>query len=101
MSEVGLETVAEACARKGWAPKSFQNWVAHGLIAAAKVGPGRGTLLVRVADVDGFTPPPRGRPPSKPAPKSLPVFVPEAAPGGVTAAPPARSNRRGRKRSGT
>ncbi len=66
LSEVGLETVATAAARKGWAPKTVQNWIAAGLLAACPVGGGRGTLLLRVADVDAFTPPVRedgrGRP---------------------------------------
>jgi hypothetical protein len=60
LSEFGLETVTVACARKKWSPKSVQNWVRAGLIPAVPVGGGRGTYLLRVADVDAFAPPARG-----------------------------------------
>jgi hypothetical protein len=66
LAEVGVETVGEASARKGWAPKTIQNWIARGLIRAKKVGPARGVLLVLIAEVDAFEPPVRedrrGRP---------------------------------------
>lgn len=66
LADVGLETVGEAAARKGWLTKTIQNWIGRDLIAAARVGSGRGVLLVKIADVDAFTPPERedgrGRP---------------------------------------
>jgi hypothetical protein len=69
LSEFGLERVADACARKGWAAKTVQNWIGKGLLPAVVLGTGRGaTYLVRIEDVDAFEPPPRGRPP-KQAPK--------------------------------
>jgi hypothetical protein len=63
LAKFGLETVADACARKGWAPKTVQNWVNAGLMPAVPVGGGRGTFLLVIEEVNGFTPPPRGRPP--------------------------------------
>jgi hypothetical protein len=66
LSDVGLETVGEASARKGWSPKTIQNWINAGLLAACRVGSSRGTLLLKTADVDAFIPPSRedgrGRP---------------------------------------
>jgi hypothetical protein len=73
LSEFGLETVAEACARKGWAPKSVQNWVKANLLPVVPVGSGRGTYLLRRSDVDAFTKPPRGRPKAKPDPAPKPA----------------------------
>jgi hypothetical protein len=58
----GIETLGAACKRKKWAHPTAQKWVAAGLLPAVKVGPGRGVLLVRVADVDAFERPPMGRP---------------------------------------
>lgn len=70
LGDFGLETVAQACARKGWAAKSVQNWIRAGLIPAVAVGGGRGsgTFLLRAKDVNEFTPPPRGRPKVQPEP---------------------------------
>jgi excisionase family DNA binding protein len=62
LSELGLMTVAEACAAKGWSARAVQKWVQSGLLPAAVVGPGRTTFLLRKADVEKFVPPPRGRP---------------------------------------
>jgi len=98
LSDVGLETVGEACARRGWAPKTLQNWIARGLIAACKVGSGRGFLLLRTADVDALVPPVRedgrGRPmtPRKPRkPKTL--HAKEAAANQPAAARPRKARR--------
>lgn len=68
LSRFGLMTVGEACARYGWAAKTVQNWVRAGLLPAVVVGAGRGggSFLLPAADVEAFTPPPRGRPPAKP-----------------------------------
>lgn len=64
LSEFGLATVAEVCARKGWAPKTVQNWIRSGLLAAAVVGSGRSAkYLLRLADVEDLVPPRRGAPP--------------------------------------
>jgi hypothetical protein len=92
LADVGLETVAEAAARRGWAPKTVQNWIARGLLAACPVGPGRGVYLLRVADVDALVPPERedgrGRPlavrkkrkpRTKPAPRPAAAVQPPAA----------------------
>lgn len=70
LSEFGLEPLADACVRKGWVQRTAQKWVQDGHLAAAVVGAGRSAkYLVRTADVDAFTPPPRGRPvKDKPAP---------------------------------
>jgi hypothetical protein len=66
LAEFGLELVSEACARKGWAAKTVQNWIRAGLLPAVVLGTGRGaTFLVRIKDVDDFEPPPRGRPPKE------------------------------------
>lgn len=63
LSEFGLCDVAGACAIRGWSPKSVQNWVRSGLLPALVIGSGRGaTFLLRVADVQAFVTPPRGRP---------------------------------------
>jgi hypothetical protein len=63
LSDFGLETIASACARKGWVVTTTQKWVQRGLLPVVVVGSGRSAKhLLRVADVDGFTPPPRGRP---------------------------------------
>jgi hypothetical protein len=63
LSDFGLETVQEVSQRKGWSPKTIQNWIAAELLPAVMVGSGRSTFLLRTIDVDAFTPPPRGRPP--------------------------------------
>jgi hypothetical protein len=61
LSDFGLETVAEVCARKGWAPKTVQNWIRWELIPVVPVGTGRSAkFLVRSSDVDAFEPPKRG-----------------------------------------
>lgn len=63
LSEFGLESVADACARKKWSAKSVQNWIHAGLIPAVMVGTGRGAyFFLRRSDVDAFTKPKRGRP---------------------------------------
>lgn len=65
LSEFGLMTVAEACAAKGWAAKTVQNWIGAGLLPAVVIGAGRSArFLLRKSDVKAFVPPPRGRPPS-------------------------------------
>lgn len=70
LADHGLETVADACARMGWAAKTVQNWVKGGLLPAVVLGTGRGsTFLLRVKDVTAFAPPPRGRPAGKPKKK--------------------------------
>jgi len=74
LAEFGLETVADVCARKGWAAKTFQNWVKADLLPVVPVGGGRGTYLLRKTDIDSFTPPPRGRPKAEPEePKKKPA----------------------------
>lgn len=63
LSEFGLETLAAACARKGWVTATAQKWVQRDLLPVVVVGSGRSAKhLVRVADVDAFVPPVRGRP---------------------------------------
>lgn len=70
LSDFGLATVPEVCEWKGWAAKTVQNWVHAGLLPAVVLGTGRGsTFLVRRKDVEGFTPPPRGRPKAEEKPK--------------------------------
>ena len=82
LSEFGLETVAGACARKKWSPKSVQNWVKAGLLPAVPVGAGRGTYLLRVADVDAFETPRRGpKPGNQNAKKKPPAKKPRAKKG--------------------
>lgn len=93
LGDFGLETVSQACARKGWAAKSVQNWIRAGLIPAVAVGGGRGsgTFLLRTKDVDAFAPPPRGRPPkvarepapAAPAKKPTATRKPRAKKGGA------------------
>lgn len=82
LGDFGLETVAQACARKGWAAKSVQNWIRAGLIPAVAVGGGRGsgTFLLRTRDVDTFAPPPRGRPKLQQEPESRSPKKPAAKP---------------------
>lgn len=63
LAEVGLISVKDAAERRGWSVKSVQNWIAAGLIPCAVAGGGMRTVfLLRLADVDAFTEPPRGRP---------------------------------------
>lgn len=53
LSEVGLETVEQAAARRGQAPATVRRLVAVGQIPAVIVGSGRSArYLVRPADVD-------------------------------------------------
>jgi hypothetical protein len=67
LAQFGLETVAEACDRKGWAHRSVQNWINGDLLPCVVIGVGKSAkYLVRKTDVDAFVPPPRGRPPTKP-----------------------------------
>jgi hypothetical protein len=75
LSEFGLETVADVVARKGWAPKTVQNWINAGLLPAVVIGAGRSArFLLRTADVDAFAPPPRGpKPGNKNAVKKKPT----------------------------
>lgn len=69
LSEHGLETVADACARKGWAARSVQNWINAGLLSVAVVGSGRTRkFILRKADVDAFVLPTRGAPRKTPKP---------------------------------
>lgn len=73
LSSYALETVPEVCERKGkgWSASTVQNWIHAGLLPVVVVGSGRSAkFLLRTEDVDQFTPPARGRPPVKPAPKS-------------------------------
>jgi hypothetical protein len=61
LAEFGLVTVAEACAARGWAAKTVQNWINAGLLPAVVIGAGRSArFLLRRADVDGFAPPKKG-----------------------------------------
>ncbi len=70
LAESGLIAVKDAADRKGWAVKSVQNWINAGLLPVAIAGAGmRRTYLLRIVDVDAFTPPARGRPVSTPSPK--------------------------------
>lgn len=63
LSEFGLLTVEGAAAARGWGVRALQNWINGGLIPAARAGTGRRCVfLLRKADVDAFTAPPRGRP---------------------------------------
>lgn len=65
LSDFGLETISGACARKGWVVATAQKWVQRGLLPVVVVGSGRSAKhLLRVADVDAFVPPSRGRPPA-------------------------------------
>lgn len=82
LESLGLIDVKGACARRGWAPKSVQNWINAGLIPVAVAAGGmRRTFLLRITDVDAFTPPPRGRPKvSKPQPAPKPARKPRRKP---------------------
>lgn len=63
LSDYGLETVADACARKGWSVKTVSNWVRLGELPAITVGTGRSAkYIVRTVDVDAMILRPRGRP---------------------------------------
>lgn len=65
LAEVGLLSVADAAERRGWSVSAVQKWVQAGLIPVVVAGGGmRSTHLLRIKDVDAFTPPPRGRPPA-------------------------------------
>lgn len=85
LSDFGLETVAQACARMKWPSKSVSNWIHNGLLSVVgPVGPGRGTLLLLTKEVDAFVRPPRGRPkpvPLAPAPKPTAAKKPRAKKG--------------------
>jgi hypothetical protein len=88
LSDFGLETVAQACARMDWAAKSVQNWIRAGLLPAVSVGGGRGhgTFLLRTEDVDAFELPARGPMPKaqrepKPAAAKKPAAKPRAKKG--------------------
>lgn len=81
LSDFGLETVAQACARMKWPAKSVSNWIHNGLLSVVgPVGPGRGTFLLLTKEVDAFERPPRGARPKavreaaakKPAAKAKP-----------------------------
>lgn len=59
LADLGLETCGRAAARRGCDPATVRRWVSLGWIPAAVVGSGRTAVyLVRVSDVDRFTPPP-------------------------------------------
>lgn len=76
LSDFGLETLAAACARKGWAVPTAQKWVQKGLLPVVVIGTGRSAKhLVRPRDVDAFTPPPRGRPALTPGAQEKPKAV--------------------------
>lgn len=78
-SEYGLETVAEAANRRRWAVRSVQNWIMAGLLRVVCAAEGRrGVYLLRIKDVDAFTPPLRGRPPVKESAKGKPARKPKA-----------------------
>lgn len=72
LAELGLCTVEEAAAKRGCDPATVRRWASRGEIPCVVVGTGRSAkYLLRVADVDAFTPAPRGRPkgPAKPKAK--------------------------------
>lgn len=74
LASVGLIDVRGACERRKWNAKSVQNWINAGLLPACfATGSKRRTFLLRIADVDAFTPPPRGRP--KPAAQKKPAAL--------------------------
>ena len=80
LSDFGLVTVPEACALRGWAAKSVQNWVRAGLMPAVVVGTGRSAkFLLRRSDVAAFVPPRRG---PKPKPKPPPARATRRKPAG-------------------
>ena len=62
LSDVGLLSVADLCARFDVTPKTVQNWVALDLLPVVRVGSARGTFLFREADVKKFVKPQRGAP---------------------------------------
>jgi len=73
-ASVGLMSVEEAAAARGWAARSVQNWIKAGLLPVVIAGGGMRTVyLLRAKDVEAFTPPPRGRPAKAAAPKPKPA----------------------------
>lgn len=69
LSAFGLMTVEEACAARSWVPRTVQKWLTDGKLPAVRIGAGKRTVyLLRVTDVNSFTPPPMGRPKASPAP---------------------------------
>lgn len=65
LAACGLMTVAEAARRHGRSVSAIQRWIQAGRLRPIHVpaGGGRVLYLLRFADVDAFTPPPRGAPP--------------------------------------
>ena len=65
LSEVGLCTPEEAAARRlpPVAVRTVQRWIENGYLPAYPVGTGRyRRFLLRIKDVDAFTPPSAGAP---------------------------------------
>lgn len=63
LSEFGLETVEDAARRRNRSVEAVRVWIRSGAIPVLIVGAGRSArFLVRVRDVDGYQPAPRGAP---------------------------------------
>lgn len=68
-SELGLVTVAEACALRGWNVRTVQKWIADGRLEVVCAAEGRRNVyLLRRSDVEAFTEPPRGPKPKDEGP---------------------------------
>lgn len=63
LASLGLVTAQEWAAQLGRPLRTVQRWIQDARIPAIVVGTGHRTVyLLRLEDVAGFTPPPRGRP---------------------------------------
>lgn len=64
LESVGLCTAEEAARMKDKAVRTVQRWIEDGDIPAAVIGSGRyKKYLLKIKDVEAFTPAPRGAPP--------------------------------------